>query len=94
MNEENNKPFRVYCNEINLVMSHYDFIFEIREILPNNLKVTHGTITLSPQHAKIFLNVLANNIKQYEELFGEIPIMDQAKFESLKSKGIIRVDEH
>ncbi|QYR20787.1 DUF3467 domain-containing protein [Paenibacillus sp. sptzw28] len=87
---ESNQKFRTYSNELGITVSLYDFIFEIKENNPNGEKITHGTITVSPQHAKSFLQVLAENIAKYEEMFGSIKIPDYREIEELQRKGLLQ----
>ncbi|KAF0996620.1 hypothetical protein BJQ97_03310 [Geobacillus sp. TFV-3] len=47
---------------------------------------------MSPQHAKQFAYLLLNYIKQYEEIFGEIPSPpSKEKIQELSQLGIIGV---
>jgi len=43
-------------------------------------------VSLSPQHAKIFSDILAQNIREYERKFGEIKVNPQMKEELPQKK--------
>lgn len=66
-----------YANNIRLAVSFFD----IRMICGEALADENGdllfndrvAIVLSPQHAKVFLKRLRDNIKAYEDQFGPIP---------------------
>jgi|GEM_PF-946813 hypothetical protein len=40
----------------------------------NALAKNHGTVVMSPTHAKAFLEAFQSTIKQFEEKFGEIDL--------------------
>lgn len=82
------KPFRVYSNDFGFNVSHYDVVLEVKENIPGK-QIVHGTISLSPQHAKAIAGLMNENIRKYEEIFGEIPTMTKEKLEELQKKGIV-----
>lgn len=88
MNEEN-KPFKVYSNDIQIGMSVYDITIQLRQQTPDGAEVL-GNVFLSPQHAKALVNILAQNVRQYEEYFGEIQLATEDTFKSLQEKGILK----
>lgn len=86
--ENNEKQFKVYSNEVQIAMSFADFCLQFRLQSTDGIEVL-GSVLLSPQHTKSLANILNQNIAQYEEFFGEIPVLDQEKFRQLQSMGIM-----
>jgi hypothetical protein len=72
----------IYTNSINVSASNMDFTFDFGYFPPNRTIVKDGQtvipvdikvrVIMSPQHAKLFANLLITNIQQYESGFGEI----------------------
>lgn len=72
----------LYSNNVQILLSTWDFTFEFSQLLlgtpdeenqPPTLSVGAAQrIIMSPQHAKAFLNVLRENVAQWEQQFGEI----------------------
>lgn len=67
---------KIYTNSIGIEASVFDIKLKVNYITSNkeesNEKQELCEISMSPQHAKAFLNILESTIKQYEENFGEI----------------------
>lgn len=82
------KPFQVYCNEIELTMSPYDITLTVKEHTTGSHEI-HGQIKISPQLAVAVLEVLKNNIAQYEDMFGKIPNPSSEKLQELIQQGNI-----
>lgn len=54
------------------------FNFDFGQRLPNSSDIAIvARIALSPQHAKVFSRILSENVKKYEENFGEIKVKDK-----------------
>ncbi len=80
-----------YANSAIVVFTPWDFSFEFSHMTPTVTpggptgqepqlqvgKVIQDWITMSPHHAKAFLKALTENVAQYEEQFGEIPLIQQ-----------------
>lgn len=65
----------IYSNLAIISHSPAEFIVDFTRILPNIPKArVHARIIMTPQHAKMLLFALNNNIRQFEEQFGEIPL--------------------
>jgi hypothetical protein len=68
----------VYANSARLNISLWDFKFnfgEVEDIGPSGMKVSEKVrVVMSPQHAKVFLQVFEQNLKRYEDKFGEIKV--------------------
>jgi hypothetical protein len=68
----------VYANSARITVTFWDFRFlfgEVEELTPEVLKLSETVkVTMSPQHTKVFLRILDENVRKYEEKFGEIKI--------------------
>jgi len=65
-----------YASNIRMTISFFDIRMISGEVIvdENNLIFNDRvSIVLSPQHAKVFLKVLQDNIEGYEKQFGPIP---------------------
>ncbi|HHW07478.1 MAG TPA: DUF3467 domain-containing protein [Clostridia bacterium] len=82
--------FSVYCNSLSVGFSLYDFEIILREKFNNNEKQL-GIIKMSPQHAKVFAQILNDNIAVYENIFGPIPEPKEEKLREAQEKGEINI---
>ena len=65
----------VYSNLAIITHSPAEFVIDYTRILPGIPKAkVLSRIIMTPQHAKLFLNAMNDNIAKYEEKFGEIRI--------------------
>jgi len=65
-----------YSNLVIISHSPAEFIFDFTRLLPGIPKAkVHSRIIMTPQHSKMFLAALKENIEKYENSFGEIPTM-------------------
>jgi hypothetical protein len=75
---QSEKFLSIYTNNANVQISYFDFRIDFRQILPGSdgrMTVERlASVVMSPQHAKAFLGVLAENLDQYEEQFGAITL--------------------
>jgi hypothetical protein len=78
--------FSIYCNNTELALSPWDVRIKIMEMLGAEGGVVelivHGSLAMSPQHAKAFSEALQKTIQIYEDNFGPIDIsrsQDQVK---------------
>lgn len=85
------KPFKEYCNGVQVSAGQFDFSLLFSQNSPNGSQFL-GEILMSPEHAKVFANILDNHVRQYESMFGEIPVMDPEKMERLQQEGKIVVE--
>ena len=73
--------FNVYSNHTGVMTSNYDFKFvfgSIESATDSGLIILeHGSVTMSPQHAKAFCSHLSNAIASYETSFGEIKLTNK-----------------
>jgi hypothetical protein len=65
-----------YSNLVIISHSPAEFIFDFTRLLPGIPKAkVHSRIIMTPQHSKMFLGALKENIEKYENSFGEIQTM-------------------
>ncbi len=63
----------IYSNLALISHSPAEFIIDFTRIVPGVPKTkVYSRIIMTPQHAKSFLKAMQENIKKYEEQFGEI----------------------
>lgn len=72
----------LYTNSVSLAVGYYDFQFLFREQYPSfngegTDSVNSVRLVMSPQHAKILNIILENNIKGFEDEFGDINISEE-----------------
>ena len=68
-------PPAPYANIMQVTHTRAEFFLVFGQVLPQQQGSAHliSQIVTSPQHAKQILRALADNIRRYEEKFGEIP---------------------
>ena len=65
----------IYSNLVLISHSPAEFVFDFTRILPGKPKAkVYSRIIMAPQHAKSLLGALQENLKKYEDQFGEIKI--------------------
>ena len=63
-----------YSNLAIISHSPAEFIFDFTRILPGLPKAkVQSRIIMTPQHAKMFMRAMNENIAKYEQQYGEIP---------------------
>ncbi len=69
-----------YSNFVLITHSPSEFVLDFGRLMPgaNKLKVVSRVI-MTPQHAKMLLRTLEDNIKKYEARFGEIKVPGEAE---------------
>jgi hypothetical protein len=67
----------IYSNLVLITHSPAEFILDFARVLPGKQKArVYARIIKAPQHAKSFLLALQDNIKKYEEQYGEIKLQN------------------
>jgi hypothetical protein len=67
----------VYSNLAVISHSHAEFVVDFIRMMPNVPKAkVKSRIILTPQHAKRLLHALADNVRRFEQQYGEIKDMD------------------
>jgi hypothetical protein len=73
----------VYTNNVQLTSTPYDFTFVFGEnqAIKDNILIVdlHTKVTMSPQHAKVFAQILLDNLGKWEQAFGPIVAPNQAQ---------------
>ncbi len=65
----------IYSNLAIITHSPAEFVIDFTRILPGVPKAkVFSRIIMTPQHAKLFLNALRDNVEKFEEKYGEIKI--------------------
>src|SRR5229473_5845099 len=71
-----------YANSVQIRVNLWDFLLlfgVVNQTAPDNVNIQNFQgIYLSPQQAKALLNVLQQNVSQYENTFGEIKLEPQS----------------
>ncbi len=72
-----------YANSISIIHSPAKFIINFKQVTPRidtvgeqkkqTIAVKHNTIILDPDLIKVFLQILKENLANYEKRFGKIP---------------------
>lgn len=79
--KESENKFDIYSNHTAIMTTGFDIKLIFSTVLnasESELNVLqHGSVTLSPQHAKVFLRNLTRAVGDYEKNYGEIKYVDQ-----------------
>jgi hypothetical protein len=76
----------VYSNFVLIAHSASEFIIDFARILPGLPKAkVFSRIVMTPQHSRLLLNALEENIKKFEDRFGKIKVL--GKEEQTKGLG-------
>ena len=68
----------IYSNLAIISHSPAEFVVDFTRILPGVPKArVHARIVMTPQHAKLLLQALADNIGKYENQYGEVNVDGQ-----------------
>jgi len=67
----------IYSNLAIISHSPAEFVIDFTRLLPGVPKArVHARIIMTPQHAKLLLAALSENISRYEQQYGEIVVAD------------------
>ncbi len=68
----------IYSNLAIITHSPAEFVIDFTRVLPGVPKAkVHARIIMTPQHAKMLLNAIKDNIDKYEKKFGEIKLVGE-----------------
>jgi hypothetical protein len=68
----------IYSNLAIITHSPAEFVIDFTRVLPGVPKAkVHARIVMTPQHIKMLLNAITDNIDKYEKKFGEIKLMGE-----------------
>ena len=80
----------IYSNLAMIAHSNSEFVIDFIRLMPGVPKAkVKSRIVITPEHAKRLLVALKDNIKKYEEIFGEIKQNDDAPKFPLNFGGIM-----
>lgn len=83
--------FSIYCSATEIFLSGWDVRINLMENIPpmggKPIMQVHGSVVMSPVHAKAFLQGLAKSLGQYEEKFGEIDVQKVLDFQNATALG-------
>lgn len=83
-----------YSNSVQVAMQLFDVVMEFSVSSPDNSKEDQLKVFMSPQHVKVFAQILNEHVKGYEETFGPIPTPPSPeKIRELEERGIVHVGE-
>jgi hypothetical protein len=65
----------IYSNLAIITHSPAEFVIDFTRVLPGVPKAkVHARIVMTPQHTKMLLNALHDNLDKYEKQFGEVKL--------------------
>ncbi|MBI5463843.1 MAG: DUF3467 domain-containing protein [Ignavibacteriales bacterium] len=68
----------IYSNLAIITHSPAEFVIDFTRVLPGVPKAkVHARIIMTPQHTKMLMNALKDNIDKYEKKFGEIKLVGE-----------------
>jgi hypothetical protein len=68
----------IYSNLAIITHSPAEFVIDFTRVLPGVPKAkVHARIVMTPQHTKMLLNALRDNIDKFETKFGEIKLIGE-----------------
>ena len=80
----------IYSNLAIITHSPAEFVIDFTRVVPGSPKAkVHARIITTPQHAKMFLRALKDNVDKFEAKFGEIKVDSQ----NATSFGFVNTDK-
>ncbi|MCS7176513.1 MAG: DUF3467 domain-containing protein [Candidatus Kapabacteria bacterium] len=74
----------IYSNLVIISHSIAEFVLDFTRVLPGLPRArVHARILMTPQHAKLFWMALGENIRKYEQQYGEIRVEPQQSMPSI-----------
>jgi hypothetical protein len=68
----------IYSNLAIITHSPAEFVIDFTRVLPGVPKAkVHARIVMTPQHTKMLLNAIRDNIDKYEKKFGEVKLLGE-----------------
>lgn len=93
INVDQDKIEAKFCDQVLMNNSAFGMTFDFIQQIPQmNTARVLSRIAMSPQHAKVFSDILAKGVKEYEEKFGEIKLTPSMKDEAEKKIGFQKKD--
>ncbi|MBD3223538.1 MAG: DUF3467 domain-containing protein [Caldithrix sp.] len=73
-----------YSNLVLITHSSAEFVLDFTRIVPGRPKAkVYSRIIMAPPHAKSLLKALQDNVKKYEEIYGEIKTHGQEQHKNI-----------
>lgn len=74
----------IYSNLAIITHSPAEFVIDFTRVLPGIPKAkVHARIVMTPQHARMLLAAIRDNIDRYEKKFGEIKLVGENQAEAM-----------
>lgn len=88
LNVDQDKIDAKFCDLVSLSSNAFGFTYDFIQQIPQ-MKTARvlSRIAMSPQHAKMFSELLKNQVKIYEDSFGEIKISPKMKDDAQRAIG-------
>jgi hypothetical protein len=68
----------VYANLVLISHSSSEFVLDFAKMLPGLQRATvQARVVMTPQHSKLFLRALEENVAKYEEKYGAVRLPDR-----------------
>lgn len=89
INIDQDKIDAKYCDQAIISHNPFGFSFDFAQQIPqmNMLKIL-SRVAMSPEHVKVFSEALTDNLKKYEEKFGEIELTKKMRDGAVSPKKI------
>jgi len=89
INIDQDKIDAKYCDQAMISHNPFGFTLDFAQQIPQMrmIKIL-SRVAMSPEHAKAFLEALTDNVKKYEEKFGEIELTKKMRDEAINPKKI------
>jgi len=89
VNIDQDKIDAKYCDQAMISHNPFGFTLDFAQQIPQMrmIKIL-SRVAMSPEHAKAFLEALTENVKKYEEKFGEIELTKKMRDEAINPKKI------
>lgn len=62
-----------YANYLQVGHNALEFVLDFGQLFKEDSALIHSRVITHPHYAKIFLNLLADSVAEYEGEFGQIP---------------------
>jgi len=89
VNIDQDKIEAKYSDQALISHNPFGFTFDFAQQIPQMhiLKIL-ARVAMSPQHAKAFMEALMENVKKYEEKFGEVELTKKMRDEAINTSKI------
>lgn len=89
INIDQDKIEAKYSDQAMISHNPFGFTLDFAQQIPQmNMMKILSRVAMSPEHAKAFAEALSENVKKYEDSFGEIELTKKMKAEAAQSKQI------